>query len=234
MGTTQSAAPGPAASGSPSANGESGPSTSDASGPSSTDAPVGPDGHRIRDLNEVVWRLEGQDPKYHVGVCTVGEGTHKGMMLNMYEVPDVKYAVHGPEALKRVTKFYMHPDSRKDFEMIEHWQGKRTQHGLAVSDRIRLREAKLFDGSLKCAICNLAPSAGFGTKWFKIDSNHEEEPSETAEERLNFHAEKINRDRAQIICTRCEQTKTLQGSPYAQGSSRRRVVRVVRIEGSAE
>ena len=37
---------------------------------------------------------------------------------------------------------------------------------------------------------------------------------------------------AQIICTGCEQTKTIQGSPYVQGSSRCRVVSVVRIEGS--
>ena len=183
---------------------------------------LGPDGRRVRSDtdNESSWRLEGQDPKYFVGICTVGEGTHVGMKLCIYEVPTKMYAVHGlPETRHN---FYMHKESRVDFPLIEHWQTPRTQHGYPIADAIRLKEAKLFDGSLRCASCGEVPTLSMGTKWFRIDSTDDAEPSDTAKDRIGFLADKLERQKAQILCTKCEKIKTVQGSPYAQGTSRKR------------
>lgn len=216
MGAAESAS----ASGSPADTDDSGPSTSDASGPSSSDAPVGPDGRPVRDPDAECWRKEGQDPKYHVGVCTVGTGTHKGMRLNIYEIPRHLYAVHGPSARSFQTTYYMHPSSREFFPLLEHWQTGRTADGLPNKDGIRLKEAKIFDGSLTCAICGRVPTQAYGAKWFRIDSLHEDSPSKTALRNHDFQQAKIARGHAHIICTECEQTKTIQGSPFAKGSSR--------------
>jgi hypothetical protein len=43
-------------------------------------------------------------------------------------------------------------------------------------------------------------------------------------ERLDLREDKINCGKAQIICTACEQIKTIQGSPFEQGTTRHRIV----------